>query len=70
MLVLGSTAVLAVRLNMTVGGLLLAAALLAHAAWDIHHHRTGRIVDHSFAQFCAVLDILVAAFVAAIALTS
>ena len=31
-----------------------------HAAGDIHHHRTGRVVDHSLAEFCAMLDILVA----------
>ncbi|MFT4136360.1 hypothetical protein [Microbacterium sp.] len=70
MLVLGATALLALHTDATIGGLLVAAALLSHAAWDIHHHRTGRVVDHSFAQFCAVLDILVAAFVATIALTS
>ncbi|QEO16319.1 hypothetical protein FLP10_17160 [Agromyces intestinalis] len=69
MLVLGATALLAVRLDATVGGLLVAAALLGHAAWDIHHHRTGRVVDRSFAEFCAVLDILVAALVTTIAFT-
>ncbi|HEY5879569.1 MAG TPA: hypothetical protein VIU11_11715 [Nakamurella sp.] len=69
MLVLGAIALLVIHLDTTIGGLLVAGALLGHAAWDIHHHGTGRVVDHSLAQFCAVLDILVAALVAVIALT-
>lgn len=63
MFVLGAVALLAVRLEATTGGLLVAAALLGHAAWDIHHHGTGRVVNRSFAEFCAVLDILVAVVV-------
>ncbi|WP_435745799.1 hypothetical protein [Microbacterium sp. PMB16] len=70
MVVLGGIALLAVQLDATVGGLLVAAALLGHAAWDIHHHRTGRVVDRSLAEFCAVLDIIVAVVVAVIALAS
>lgn len=70
MLVLGGAALLAIRLDATIGGLLVAGALLCHAAWDIHHHRTGRVVDHSLAEFCAVLDVLVAAFVVVVALSA
>jgi hypothetical protein len=70
MLVLGAIAVAALFLDATVGGLLVAAALLGHAGWDIHHHRTGRVVDRSLATFCAVLDILVAAFIGFVALTA
>jgi len=70
MLVLGATAVLALQLDPTVGGLLVAAALLGHAGWDIHHHRTGRVVDHALARFCAVLDVLVAILVGVVALTA
>jgi hypothetical protein len=68
MVVLAATALVAVRFDPVVGGLLVAAALLAHAAWDVHHHRTGRVVDRSFAEFCAVLDILVAGLVGVAAL--
>ncbi|WP_448002992.1 hypothetical protein [Agromyces bauzanensis] len=39
---------------------LVAAGLLAHAAWDVYHHRTGRVVVRSMAEFCAVLDALLA----------
>lgn len=70
MLVLGATALLAISSDAALGGLLVAAALLGHAAWDIHHHRSGRVVDHSFAEFCAVLDILVAVLVAIVAISS
>jgi len=70
MLVLGAMAVLALRLDPTVGGLLVAAALLGHAAWDAHHYRTRRVVDRALARFCAVLDVLVAILVGAITLTA
>jgi hypothetical protein len=32
------------------------AGLLGHAAWDVHHHRTNRVVLRSLAEFCLVLD--------------
>lgn len=70
MLVLGAIALLATHLSATIGGLVVAAALLGHAAWDIYHHRAGRVVGHSLAEFCAVLDVLVAVLVAVIALTA
>ncbi|MEV5069583.1 hypothetical protein MRBLMI12_001159 [Microbacterium sp. LMI12-1-1.1] len=70
MLVLGATAVLALQLDPTVGGLLVSAALLGHAAWDVHHHRTGRVVDQALARFCAVLDVLVAILVGVVTLTA
>lgn len=70
MVVLAALALLAVRAAPTVGGLVVSAALLAHAAWDVHHHRTGRVVSRSLAEFCCVLDVLVAIAVAAVALTS
>lgn len=70
MLVLAALALLAVRAMPTAGGLIVAAALLGHAAWDLHHHRTGRVVSRSLAEFCMVLDTLVAVVVAFVALTS
>ncbi|MBD3942516.1 hypothetical protein IF188_12480 [Microbacterium sp. NEAU-LLC] len=70
MFVLGAASLIAVSLDPLAGGLLVAAALLAHAAWDVHHHRTGRVVDRSLAEFCAVLDVIVAVVVAVMALTA
>jgi hypothetical protein len=37
-----------------------AAGLLGHAAWDVHHHRINRVV-RSLAEFCLVLDTALAA---------
>jgi hypothetical protein len=31
-----------------------AAGLLGHAAWDVYHHRAGRVVRRSLAEFCFV----------------
>lgn len=69
MVVLGAVAVLAVRLDPTAGGLLVAGALFAHAAWDVHHHRTGRVVARSYAEFCVALDLLLGVLVATTALS-
>lgn len=70
MVILGAAAYLALQSSPLAGGLIVSAALLGHAGWDIHHHRTDRVVDHTLAQFCAVLDILVALAVAVLALRS
>ncbi|WP_446209978.1 hypothetical protein [Micromonospora sp. IBSANI012] len=38
---------------------LVAAGWLGHAAWDIAHHRAGRVVPRGYAEWCAVLDTVV-----------
>ncbi|HKO85266.1 MAG TPA: hypothetical protein VJ140_12080, partial [Actinomycetota bacterium] len=38
------------------GAYLVAAGLLGHAAWDVYHHRTNRVVVRLLAEFCLVLD--------------
>ncbi len=38
-----------------------AAGLAGHAAWDMYHYRVNRIVARSLAEFCFVLDTLLAA---------
>lgn len=53
-------AIMASRLEGPWAALVVAAGLLAHAAWDVFHHRTGRVVVRSMAEFCAVLDTLLA----------
>ncbi|MEQ4204283.1 hypothetical protein [Actinopolymorpha sp. B9G3] len=52
----GAAAVVAMLINADLGGYLVAAGLLGHAAWDAHHHRTNRVVARSMAEFCLVLD--------------
>ncbi len=63
MLVLGAVALVAAQAQPVLAGVLVAGALLAHAAWDVHHHRSGRVVVRSMAEFCAVLDTALAALV-------
>jgi hypothetical protein len=41
-----------------VGGYLVAAGLLGHAAWDAIHWRANKIVTRSFAEWCGVLDLI------------
>ena len=38
------------------------------AGWDVLHHRAGRVVVASMAEFCAVLDALLAVLVLVAAL--
>ena len=43
------------------GGYPVAFALIGHAAWDTVHYVQNRVVARSYAEFCAVLDLLVGA---------
>jgi hypothetical protein len=63
MLVLGAVALVAAQAQPVLAGSLVAGALLVHAAWDVHHHRTGRVVVKSMAEFCCVLDTVLAVLV-------
>jgi hypothetical protein len=56
----GITAVTTLMTSGDVGAYLVAAGLLGHAAWDVYHHRTGKVVVRSMAEFCVVLDTLLA----------
>jgi len=69
MLVLAAAALLAVRADPTVGGLVVAVGLLAHAGWDAYHHRTRRVVSLTLAEFCMVLDVLLAVLLGVLVLT-
>jgi hypothetical protein len=53
----GAIAVVALFVQPVVGAYLVAAGLLAHAAWDFHHHRADKTVVRSMAEFCFVLDV-------------
>ena len=60
MLVVGAAAAVTVLAGGALGGYLVAAGLLADAAWDVYHHRVNRVVVRSMAEFCFVLDTLLA----------
>jgi hypothetical protein len=59
----GAIAAIAVLVNSTVGAYLVAAGLLGHAAWDAYHHRINKVVVRSMAEFCFVLDTLLAVII-------
>jgi hypothetical protein len=66
MLAFGAVAAVALAVNQSVGAYLVAAGLLGHAAWDVYHHRVNRVVVRSLAEFCFVLDTLLAVVIVVI----
>ncbi|MDQ3658904.1 MAG: hypothetical protein M3338_04445 [Actinomycetota bacterium] len=63
MLVFGASMLVALYVDLDLGGYLVAAGLIGHAAWDAVHYVRNRVVTRSYAEFCAVLDLLVGAAV-------
>lgn len=59
----GAAGVVALFVNSTLGAYIVAAGLLAHAGWDVYHHRANKIVLRSLAEFCFVLDVVLAAII-------
>jgi hypothetical protein len=62
-LVLAAAALAALEVNQTAAGLLVAGGLVIHGAWDTYHHRVDHVVTRSYAEFCAVLDFVLAVIV-------
>jgi len=62
MLAFGSTALVALYyVYPDPGGKLLGIAILGHAAWDAYHYLRDRVVVRSYAEFCAIVDLLLGA---------
>ena len=61
MLAFGSIVLAALYVDADLGGYLVAIALLGHAAWDAHHYLRDRVVARSYAEWCAVVDLLAGA---------
>ena len=68
MAVFGAAAAVALTVGGDVGAYLVAAGLLGHAAWDAYHYRVDRVVRRSLAEFCFVLDTLLAVAIVVLAL--
>jgi hypothetical protein len=66
---LGSVAAVALYVNEVASAYLVAAGLLAHAAWDAYHHWANKVVARSLAEFCFVLDTLLAAAILVVTLS-
>ena len=62
MLAFGSTALVALYyVYPDLGGKLVGIAILGHAAWDAYHYLRDRVVVRSYAEFCAIVDLLLGA---------
>jgi hypothetical protein len=59
-LIFGAVAFIAIAAGYQVGSTLVAVGLLAHTVWDLVHLRARAIVSPSLAEWCAVLDTLIA----------
>jgi hypothetical protein len=65
----GGVAVIALFVHPIVGGYLVAAGLIGHAAWDVYHHRTNKVVVRSMSEFCMVFDVAVTAAIIFVTVT-
>jgi hypothetical protein len=61
MVLFAAVAVLAMAVDTDLSRYLVAAGWLAHGVWDFVHLRRDRVVSRSYAEWCGVVDILVAA---------
>ena len=62
----GAVAAVALFVDTDLGAYLVAAGLLGHSAWDLHHYRTDRVVARSLAEFCLLLDATLAVSIVAL----
>ena len=60
-LAFGSTVLVALYVDPDLGGYLVAFALIGHAGWDAYHYLRNRVVARSYAEWCAVVDLLLGA---------
>ena len=61
MLGFGAIALVTLYVDTVLGAYLVAFALLGHAAWDAFHYLRDRVVSRSYAEFCAIFDVLLGA---------
>jgi hypothetical protein len=65
----GVVCAVALFVDTDLGAYLVAAGLLGHSAWDLHHHRTNRVVVRSLAEFCLLLDLSLAVLITIVTIT-
>ena len=59
-LAFGAVAMAAVAVDPATARYVLAAGWLAHATWDVAHHRIGRVVPRWYAETCLIADLTLA----------
>ena len=57
----GGLALAGLAVDPDLGRYLVAAGWFAHGIWDLVHLRANKVVARSYAELCAVVDILIAA---------
>ena len=66
---LAAIAAVALYVNEVSSAYLVAAGLVAHAMWGVYHHWANTIVTRSLAEFCFVLDTLLAAAIVVVTMS-
>jgi hypothetical protein len=61
MLAFGSIVLVALYVDPDLGGKLVGITIIGHAVWDAYHYLRDRVVSRSYAEFCAVVDLLLGA---------
>ncbi len=61
MVAFGTIALVGLVLAPQLGRYVVAAGWFAHGLWDLAHLRANKVVSRSYAEWCGVLDVLVAA---------
>jgi ABC-type multidrug transport system permease subunit len=61
MLAFGSAILVALYVDPGLGGKLVGITILGHGAWDAYHYLRNTVVQRSYAEFCAVVDLLLGA---------
>lgn len=60
LVIFSAIALVSLYVNRETGLILLAVGYIGHSIWDLFHFYKGRMVWRGYAEFCAVLDLLIA----------
>jgi hypothetical protein len=58
MLIFGSAILVALYVDPGLGGKLVGITILGHGAWDTYHYLRNAVVQRSYAEFCAMVDLV------------
>jgi hypothetical protein len=61
MLAFGSAILVALYVDPGLGGKFVGITILGHGTWDAYHYLRNTVVQRSYAEFCAVVDVLLGA---------
>jgi hypothetical protein len=61
MLLFGSAILVALYVDPSLGGKLVGITILGHGVWDAYHYLRNTVVQRSYAEFCAVVDLVLGA---------